>query len=111
MGLNSAKCPYICSQPWFSYLCLGGGLCLLLVANGMQKLGLVLSTVLSTQCLGEQEDPRATKQPTRRRRARAELCPLRSLSVTKVTPCHCLGDIILCCSPPEQPEGLSTKQG
>lgn len=110
MGLNLAKCPHICSRPWFSHLCSRGGLCLLLVAGGMQKVGLGLSAVLRTQCLGEQEDPRMTKQPRTRRSARAELRditsvrPLRSLRVTKVTPCHWLGHTILCCSSPEQPE-------
>lgn len=39
----------------------------------MQKVGLVLSAVLSTQYLGEQEDPRATKQPRTRSSAGAEL--------------------------------------
>lgn len=73
MGLNLAKCPHICSRPWFSHLGSRGGLCLLLVADGMQKVGLGLSAVLRTQCLGEQEDPRKTKQPRTRRSARAEL--------------------------------------
>lgn len=73
MGLNLAKCPYICSQPWFSHLCSQGGLCLLLGVDRMQKVGLVPSAELSTQYLGKQKDPRATKQPRTRRSARVEL--------------------------------------
>lgn len=111
MGWNLAKCPHICSQLWFSHPCSRGGIMSptwsLRDAEGRAGAERCAQYPIPGRARGSQGDQAAKNEEQCRGRAEIHhLCPLRSFSVTKVTPCHCLEGTILYCSPLEQPEGL-----